>query len=81
MLARFCGASQESECKIEIESSRPGENAMRVIRIRGNMQQTQLAQQLITQRVRPLYCMSNALPRSHVMFSSILRLRPVSLLL
>lgn len=44
---------QESQCRIDIENTRSGEHAMRVIRIRGNMQQTQVAQQLITQRVSP----------------------------
>jgi hypothetical protein len=44
---------QESQCRIDIENSRSGEHALRVIRIRGNMQQTQVAQELIRQRVRP----------------------------
>lgn len=49
----FVDALQESGCRIDIENHRAGDNAMRTIRMRGNLQQTQMAQQLISQRVGP----------------------------
>ncbi len=42
--------SQESGCRIDIENTRSGENAMRTVRIRGGLENTQHAQQLITQK-------------------------------
>lgn len=43
---------QESGCRIDIENTRSGEQAMRTVRIRGSIEATQLAQQLITAKVR-----------------------------
>jgi len=49
--ARCHRDGQESGCRIDIENHRVGDNAIRTIRMRGNLQQTQVAQQLISQRV------------------------------
>lgn len=41
---------QETGCRIDIENTRSGEQAMRTVRIRGGLEATQLAQQRITEK-------------------------------